>query len=70
MFSKYSAYLTFKPYVSTLVFALTSRNKGKSFILRQPPYPAETADRHRKTAAMVLPIIGGIHSLISVPDFE
>lgn len=30
----------------------------------------ETADRHRKTAAMVLPIIGGLHSLISVPAFE
>lgn len=30
----------------------------------------ETADRQRKTAAMVLPIIGGVHSLISVPVFE
>ena len=30
----------------------------------------ETADRQRKTAAMVLPIHGGIHSLISVPAFE
>lgn len=29
----------------------------------------ETADRYRKTAVMVLPIIGGLHNLISVPAF-
>jgi hypothetical protein len=30
----------------------------------------ETADRQRKTAAIVIPIHGGIHRLVSVPAFE
>ena len=40
VFSRHFAYLVFQPYVFSLVFALTSRNKGKFFTLRRPPYPA------------------------------
>ncbi len=50
--------------------SLTSSNRSRADSSRTERNPlTETADRHRKTAAMVLPIIGGLHSLISVPAF-
>ena len=40
VFSRLYACFVFQPYVFSLVFALTSRNKGNFFIPRRPPYPA------------------------------
>ncbi len=40
VFSRHFACAVFQPYVFSLVFALTSRNKGKFFSLRRLPYPA------------------------------
>ena len=40
VFSRRFACFVFQPYVFSLVFALTSRNKGKFFSLRRLPYPA------------------------------
>ena len=40
VFSRLFAYLMFKPYVFSLVFALMSRNKGNFFILRRLLYPS------------------------------
>ena len=40
VFSRLFACVILKPYVFSLVFALTSRNKGKFFTLRRLPYPA------------------------------
>ena len=50
VFSRHFAYLVFQPYVFSLVFALTSRNKGKFFSLRRLPYPAVL----RKYASLLL----------------
>ena len=52
---------------------LLPTDKGKALIMVMPEEiqsPEMTADRRRKTAAMVLPIHGGLHILISVPAFE
>lgn len=40
VFSRLFAYLMFKPYVFSLVFALMSQNKGNFFILHRLLYPS------------------------------
>ncbi len=51
----------------SFVEQIRQRKKEVSERLTSPL--AETTDRHRKTAAGALPIIGGLSSLISVPVF-
>ena len=86
IFSKHYACLTLKPYVSALVFALTSRNKGKflfsaDYLIQQPcgstsRLPCSVSvNVHRGTyigvSGKLLHIIPiHLHSFISVPAFE
>ena len=48
VFSRHFACFVFQPYVFSLVFALTSRNKGKFFSLRRLPYPVALRKYVRK----------------------